>query len=79
MIIRFVQIESLKGLTWECPDCGNEMTATGELQYHEEIESWVIYFWCPYDDWFVPHWSIKLDPLIKDLTKDLDPATLPLK
>lgn len=55
------------------------MTATGELEYNEDIEHWVIPFWCPNDEWFVPYWSIELDPLIKELTKDLDPSTLPLK
>ncbi len=76
---RILQNESLKGLTVECPDCGREMTATGELQFHEDIQRWVILFLCPYDGWYVPHWSRELDPLIKDLTRDVDPSTLPIK
>ncbi len=74
---RLARIENLSGLKRKCPDCGNEMTATGDIEYNENLDRWFISFWCPSDEWIVPVWSADLAPLIEGLTKDIDPSTLP--
>ncbi len=74
---RVTHIESLKGLTRKCTDCGAEMTATGEIEYKEVFDGWFIDFWCPQDEWIAPTWAADLEPLIQKLTAGIDPTTLP--
>ncbi len=77
MKYRAAHIESLKGLTRDCRDCGTEMTATGDLEYDEDLHKWFVLFFCPSHDWLAPTVAADLEPLIQKLTADIDPSTLP--
>ena len=75
---RTIRDDRLKGLTRRCPECGNTMTATGELYKDEGVSTWFVAFWCPVDQEEFPVWAPELSQFIdRDVQEHAAPTPKP--
>jgi hypothetical protein len=75
--LKLYKEDRLLGAIMPCPNEDILMKATGEMLYSEEFNKWYIVFYCPSTDKIELLEDIRNEEIIRVITKDLDPYTLP--
>lgn len=61
--------ERLLGLQKKCPECGNLMTATGNMHYNALMSEWFIEYWCPVDQEYFNIYVPEMAYLTQEIAK----------
>ncbi len=77
MSYRVLQNDRTAALERDCPECGTKMKGTGDLYWNNA--GWFVAFYCPQHREVFPTWAPEYAHLVDELTRGVDPQTLPTR
>ncbi len=75
MSYRILHRDRTAALERACPECGATMKGTGDLYWN--ATGWYVAFLCAKEGEIFPTWAPEYVTLIDELTRGVEPATLP--